>query len=101
MAGWVGAEDDFEHPPISYHTSPSHDPVAQLLERLKAGTEKLEPDSNGSYLRSLLKALKIPESSQCLVFSKTSMQIPYIQTFRWFARTGNEVHSKRVASNLG
>ena len=78
MAGWVGAEDDFEHPPISYHTSPSHDPVAQLLERLKAGTEKLEPDSNGSYLRSLLKALKIPESSQCLVFSKTSMQIPYI-----------------------
>ena len=74
----VWAVDDFEHPPIAYHTSPSHDPVARLLERLKIGTEKLEVDSNGSYLRSLLKALNVPESSQCLVFSKTSMQIPYI-----------------------
>ncbi len=72
------SDDDFEHAPISYYTSPTHDPVAQLLDRLKAGTEKLEADSSGSYLRSLLKALKIPESSQCLVFSKTSMQIPYI-----------------------
>jgi len=74
----VGAEDEFEHPPIAYSTSLSRDPVAQLKERLKAGTEKLEADSNGSYLRSLLKALNVPESSQCLVFSKTSMQIPYI-----------------------
>ena len=74
----VGAEDEFEHPPIAYSTSLSHDPVALLDERLKAGTEKLEADSNGSYLRSLLKALNVPESSQCLVFSKTSMQIPYI-----------------------
>ena len=74
----IRAEDEFENPPIAYHTSPSHDPVAQLLERLKAGTEKLESDSNGSYLQAVLKALDIPESSQCLVFSKTSMQIPYI-----------------------
>ena len=84
LSGWIAlggrgrAEDDFEHPPIAYHTSPSHDPVALLQERLKAGTEKLEADSQGSYLRSLLKALDVPESSQCLVFSKTSMQIPYI-----------------------
>lgn len=74
--GWV--DDDFERAPIAYHTSPSHDPVACLLERLQAGTEKLEVEPNGSYLRSLLKTLKVPESSQCLVFSKTSMQIPYI-----------------------
>ena len=71
-------DDDFEHPPISYHTSQSHDSVAQLMDRLKAGTEKLAADSNGSYLKSLLSSLKIPESSQCLVFSKTSLQIPYI-----------------------
>ena len=76
--GAVQADDDFEHPPISYQTSQSHDAVAQLQERLKAGREKLEADSNGSYLKSLLKALKIDESSQCLVFSKTSFQLPYI-----------------------
>ena len=74
----VRADDDFEHPPISYHSSQSYDAVVKLLDRLQAGTEKLEADSHGSYLRSVLKALEIPESSQCLVFSKTSMQIPYI-----------------------
>jgi hypothetical protein len=74
----VRADDDFEHPPISYYSSQSHDAVAQLLERLQAGTEKLEADSSGGYLQSVLKALEIPKSSQCLVFSKTSMQIPYI-----------------------
>ncbi len=74
----VLADDDFEHPPISYYSSQSHDAVAKLLERLQAGTDKLEADSNGSYLSSVLKALEIPKSSQCLVFSKTSMQIPYI-----------------------
>ena len=78
MSASVQADDDFEHPPISYHTSQSHDSVAQLLDRLKAGTEKLLADSNGSFLKSLLSTLKIPESSQCLVFSKTSLQIPYI-----------------------
>lgn len=74
----VQADDDFEHPPISYQTTQSHDAVAQLQERLKAGREKLDGDSNDNYLKSLLKALKIDESSQCLVFSKTSFQIPYI-----------------------
>ena len=72
------ADDDFDHPPISYHASPSHDAVAKLHERLQAGTEKLDADSHGNFLQSVLKALEIPESSQCLVFSKTSMQIPYI-----------------------
>ncbi len=71
-------DDEFERAPIDYHTSVSHDPVAKLLERLQTGTETLEADANGSYLRSLLKSLKVPESSQCLVFSKTSLQIPYI-----------------------
>ncbi len=78
LSASVQADDDFENPPISYHTSQSHDSVAQLLDRLKAGTQKLEADSNGSFLKSLLDTLKIPESSQCLVFSKTSLQIPYI-----------------------
>jgi hypothetical protein len=71
-------DDDFERAPIDYHASLSHDPVAKLLERIQSGAESLEADGNGSYLRSLLKSLEVPESSQCLVFSKTSLQITHI-----------------------
>ena len=72
------AEDEFDRPPISYSTSASRDPVALWLDRLSSGAESLIKDEHGSYLRAVLRALDIPESSQCLVFSKTSMQISYI-----------------------
>jgi hypothetical protein len=72
------AEDDFEHVPISYLNSPSQDPVAKLLDRIRNGERVLEPDSNGNYLKSILKELNVPISSQCLVFSKTSLQISHI-----------------------
>ena len=72
------ADDEFEHPPISYSTSQSNDPVAKLLEEMKSGSKTLVADTHGSFVKSLLSILKVPESSQCLVFSKTSMQIPYI-----------------------
>lgn len=78
FASTLQADDDFEHPPISYQDSSSKDPVARLFERIRSGDESLVPDSNGNYLKSLLHALNIPESSQCLVFSKTSMQILHI-----------------------
>ncbi|MCY2978761.1 MAG: hypothetical protein NTU79_08875 [Planctomycetota bacterium] len=78
IASTLQADDDFEHPPISYQDSPSRDPVARLLERIQSGDESLVPDSNGNYLKSLLQALNVPETSQCLVFSKTSMQILHI-----------------------
>ena len=74
----ANADDEFEHPPISYSTSQSNDPIAKLLEDLKSGSKTLVADTHGSYVKSLLSILKVPESSQCLVFSKTSMQIPYI-----------------------
>ena len=45
-----------------------------LQERLAAGTAKLEFEPEHGYLRSLLSALDVPESSQVLVFSKTSLQ---------------------------
>lgn len=70
--------DDFEQPPISYHEAESNDAVACLKRKLDAGEVKLEPDENGSYLRDLLRQLEVPTSSQCLVFSKTSLQINYI-----------------------
>jgi hypothetical protein len=70
--------DEFEHPPISYATAKSHDIVVRLGERIEKGEVALEEDESGSVLRSLLRELKVPESSQTLVFSKTSLQITHI-----------------------
>jgi len=50
------------------------DPVAVLQKRVAEGNEKLIFEPRIGYLRSLLKALKVPVSSQGLVFSKTSSQ---------------------------
>lgn len=72
------AQDDFEREPISYYESESQDPVANLLRQLNDGTKTLVADSKGDYLQSVLQALDIPVSSQCLVFSKTSLQLPHI-----------------------
>jgi hypothetical protein len=65
---------DIEHEPIKYGTATPRDAIADLRGRLDSGATKLEYDPDHGYLRSLLKALDIPESSQVLVFSKTSMQ---------------------------
>lgn len=65
--------DDLDEEPISYSKTTPTDPVAQLQERLAKGQAKLPRDSRG-YLTSFLKELKIPVSSQTLVYSKTSFQ---------------------------
>jgi hypothetical protein len=52
--------------------------VTALIEQVQSGEVKLEYESGTGYLRSLLKELEIPVSSQALVFSKTSMQVRYI-----------------------
>jgi hypothetical protein len=54
------------------------DPVAQLRKRIEEGKAKLLFEPKRGYLSSLLKNLKIPTSSQGLVFSKTSSQIAFI-----------------------
>lgn len=72
------AGDDFEHPPISYYDSKSRDPVASLWTKIQNGEVILTPDSKGEYLAAVLKELDVPVSSQCLVFSKTSLQINHI-----------------------
>jgi hypothetical protein len=65
----------YEHEPILYNTAPVTDPVARLQAKLDAGETKLEFDPAGAgYLRSLLRKLHVPVSSQTLVFSKTSLQ---------------------------
>ncbi len=65
------------HPAIAYE-GPTNDPVARLNERLRRGDLQFTSEPVRGYLRSVLAALDVPESSQLLVFSKTSFQAPRI-----------------------
>jgi hypothetical protein len=64
----------FSDAPINYRSNDLNDPVTKLQKRLESGETKLTFDARQGYLRSLLDELKIPVSSQTLVFSKTSFQ---------------------------
>lgn len=66
--------DRYEADPIYYSTAPVDDPVARLQARLDKGEAQLSHDPQFGYLKSLLDQLKVPASSQTLVFSKTSFQ---------------------------
>ncbi len=70
--GVLGQE--IERAPINYSEATPKNAVEELKAKLAAGTAKLEYEPEHGYLRSLLKAFDIPESSQVLVFSKTSLQ---------------------------
>lgn len=72
------AQLDFEKEPIRYSERTPTDPVYQLSQRMEQGDQRLSWESGSGRLRSLLKALDIRESSQTLVFSKTSLQISRI-----------------------
>ncbi len=63
---------------IRYATEPLTDSVTALQDRLKKGDAKLDFDPQFGYLPSVLRELKVPVSSQVLVFSKTSFQSPRI-----------------------
>lgn len=52
----------------------TRDPIARLQSQLDAGEIVLAHDSLLGYLPALLKTLRIPVSSQGLVFSRTSLQ---------------------------
>jgi hypothetical protein len=68
------ANDNFDAEPILYRTAKEQNAVARLQEQLDSKEVQIERDEKFGYLPSLLKALEIPESSQMLVFSKTSLQ---------------------------
>ncbi len=60
---------------INYHDSSDlTDPAKQLNDRLGSRNASLAYESNRGYLKSVLRELHIPLSSQTLVFSKTSEQ---------------------------
>lgn len=65
---------DLEAPPVQYGKAPAHNLVSRLQERIDAGRVKLAFEPGRGYLRALLQELGMPESSQTLVFSKTSLQ---------------------------
>jgi hypothetical protein len=72
----------FEEAPIDYHQAEVNDPVARLARRMESGEIKLEYEADVGYLRSVLALLEVPENSQTLVFSKTSMQLQRINPRR-------------------
>lgn len=64
----------FADAPIYYRAENVTDPVAQLQKRIDGGEVSLQYEPQHGYLRSVLKELAVPISSQTLVFSKTSFQ---------------------------
>jgi len=68
------AADDFESQPINYSATIPQNVVSRLKTEFDLGRVRLEFDARWGYLRSLLQVLNVPESSQMLVFSKTSFQ---------------------------
>ncbi len=63
---------------IAYASTAPTDAVARLQQKLDAGETTLEFDAKHGYLPSVLSHLKVPVSSQGLVFSRTSLQVDHI-----------------------
>jgi hypothetical protein len=80
LMGWASlsaagaAVQDIERDPIRYSAATPRNVISRLQEKLDKGAATLEYEPKHGYLRSVLRALDIPESSQVLVFSKTSLQ---------------------------
>jgi hypothetical protein len=66
--------EDYEHEAIQYLKSPSNDAITRLQKDIDSGKVKLTYNAKNGYLSAILAQLKVPVSSQILVFSKTSFQ---------------------------
>jgi hypothetical protein len=64
----------FSEQPIDYRSDKLTDPVAMLQKRIDRGEVRLDHEPEHGYLKSVLRALAVPQNSQTLVFSKTSFQ---------------------------
>ncbi len=65
---------EFEREPIDYSHRQPENRVSRLIADLQSGQRTLKHEPHFGYLRSLLAELEVPQSSQTLVFSKTSLQ---------------------------
>jgi hypothetical protein len=69
---------EFQQAPHNYWSRPLRDPVTQLKADLEGGRIELDRTNERAFLVSLLKALRVPTTSQILVFSTTSLQLRLI-----------------------
>ncbi|MEJ0007324.1 MAG: hypothetical protein WDM77_13395 [Steroidobacteraceae bacterium] len=69
---------DSEYPVIGYSGTPQHNAIARLQARLLRGEVRLEFKPPRGYLDSVLKNLGIDPSSQMLVYSKSSLQVEWV-----------------------
>lgn len=70
--------DVWDLPPLRYSDTPATDRISVIAAKLEAGEIPLPGKRPLEKLRFVLEALQVPESSQVLVFSKTSKQITKI-----------------------
>ncbi len=75
---WAQLNMDLENPPFNYAETEADNRISRLIGKLASKELALEYTREHGYLRSLLAALDIHESSQTLVFSKTSMRVRVI-----------------------
>ena len=71
----ASAQMEFEAAPISYDTAPVNDRITKLQAKIDAGEVEVKAQRNHGYLDAILQLLDVPQSSQVLVFSKTSLQL--------------------------
>ncbi|GMW02554.1 MAG: hypothetical protein AMXMBFR84_36900 [Candidatus Hydrogenedentota bacterium] len=76
VAGAVA--DRYDEPPIEYSKADDSNAVSQMAADLADGTLVLERSAPFGYLKPLLAYLGVPQESQVLVFSKTSLQTRFI-----------------------
>lgn len=65
---------DFKAAPHNYWERPPQDACTALMAKIASGEVKLDTSGEKAFVQSVLDALKIPVSSQLLVYSATSMQ---------------------------
>lgn len=68
------AKLDYKAPPHNYWERPPQDAVTAALKKIENGELKVDTSNDRAFVSSLLGALKVPVSSQLLVYSATSMQ---------------------------
>jgi hypothetical protein len=74
---WARAAEELRgiyNPLHGYFTQEPNDRFSRLMQEVAAGSKTLDTSSELPFLRSLLAALEVPESSQMLVYSVTSLQ---------------------------
>lgn len=66
--------NDYDQSPHDYWGAELADPMSEVLKKISAGKVSLTEETDIKLVRRLLEELHISESSQILVFSRTSLQ---------------------------